>query len=682
MHEVVREDETLTERVARYLGANSPGYGAVPGWAHRESQASMGAAVALRMEEGGVLVVEAPTGVGKTLAYLLPALLGRQKVIVSTNTKALQDQIVDKDLPLAATLLAHDRITIRRSSCTAGTSGERREPNLVEYAVMKGRSNYLCLDRLDRRQQQAAFDFGDGALTKIARWASETERGDRAELGWLSESSTLWDELDARSEICSGTKCPRYDDCFVHRMRREAENADVVIVNHHLLLADLALKAEQSLTSAGRTFGAVVPDADVLIVDEAHAIEETASEYFGGQVSTRMLDQLGKDVHAFAEGRRDRPDLDALWGRAAHEAGAIFDAAPEADGRTRWAERLPNASRDRDKDKDKASKAFEALAEFLETSVGSEGEGEGLARRARQIGQSLTFVVQGDDPDFVYWSERRAKSVSLGASPIVVADLLRRFMYPRFETTVMTSATLSTGEASCAFFRKSVGAPDDTTTHVLSSPFDFSTQAALFLPSYSRSPDDARALLDVIETGYDLISMTGGGALFLFTSHRVMRAAHAALVSRLPYPVLLQGEMPKRMLVRAFVEQAPAVLFATASFWEGIDVPGDPLRLVLIDRLPFDAPNDPVVSARASRIEAEGGSGFTMYQLPRAILRLKQGFGRLIRSSADLGIVAILDPRLRTRGYGKRILRALPEAQVFEDRALLGLWWAEKKARD
>ncbi len=661
--------------VASLLGPDGAADRIVPGWEARPAQLRLAEEVYARLTEGGHVVVEAPTGVGKTLGYLVPAVLSGRRVIVSTNTKTLQEQIVHKDLPALAKIVAEAGLTLVRAS----PEDEGPPPaGEVRYALMKGRSNYLCLDRLYKRRRQRAFDFDSDLLGDITQWAEETVRGDRAELIGLGESSTLWNELDARSEICHGSRCESFERCFITRMRREASGAHIIIVNHHLLMADLSLKAQASVSSQGRSFGEVIPSGDALIVDEAHALEEIASEYFGGQVSTRKLERLTRDLNTFIDdgGARDRALLSLLTSDAVTAATEVFAKLPRQEGRTRLAKGQVGAALQGARQA--LPKAEEALAELmqnLDLQAASDAGAEGLSRRVEEFGRSLTFVLGAEDPDFVYWSERQPKSASLGASPINVANLLSQFMFGVFEAVALTSATLSTGDSEAKYFRQAVGLGEDTGALILESPFDFESQAALYLPKDAPDPLAQDAAQQLAAHAERLIRLVEGGALFLFTSYRVMHAVHRILKARLPYPVMMQGEAPKGALLERMVQEAPAVLFATASFWEGVDLPGEPLRLVMIDRLPFDPPSDPLLAARAEALEAEGRRAFPSLLVPRAILRLKQGFGRLVRSSQDRGIVAILDRRIQSKSYGKRFLKALPPATRIHDPEALRDWW-------
>jgi ATP-dependent DNA helicase DinG len=661
------------------LGEGGLASQAIEGFEARPSQLEMAEAVLDRLLEGGAIAVEAPTGVGKTLAYLVPAVLSGRKVVISTHTKTLQDQVIDKDLPRLAKILelAGVKLVPANDEQQSTFDFEASAANEVRYALMKGRSNYLCLDRLDRKRAQGRLKLfeDDDTLAQVTRWAEKTKTGDRAELTAISETSPLWAELDARAEICTGQKCARYQECFVLRMRRRAQNAELIIVNHHLLLADLALRAEASMTREGRNFGEVIPLGDALIIDEAHALEEIASEYFGGRIGSRKLEALARDLSTWTQQQGPRLSIELALTQALVRTEAVFAALPRVEGRVRLRrgaeEEMLEEARTRMKD---ADGALLELATIVEEEAPNNAIAESIARRARTLRESMRFVLDADDADYVYWTERQVGSSSMGASPIDVSKLLHRHLFEVFGVTVMTSATLAAGAHGARYFLRSIGAPEDTFELVLGTPFDFARQAALYLPSDAPDPDSPDAVSRLVRIGRELINLVGGGALFLFTSYRVMRLVHAQLKLSLKFPVLMQGERNKRELLRMFVERAPCVLFATASFWEGVDIPGDPLRLVLIDRLPFGSPGDPLVAARAERIEAKGDSAFSELHLPRAILRLKQGFGRLVRSKSDRGVVAILDRRVQTRGYGKLFLRALPEASRISDPFELARW--------
>jgi ATP-dependent DNA helicase DinG len=652
-------------------------------WEARSGQLEMAEALEARLRAGGVIAIEAPTGIGKTLAYLVPALLSGKRVIVSTNTKTLQDQIVGKDLPLLTRAFARAGIDLVR----AAPDLEPPEPSRIRYALMKGRSNYLCLDRLDRLRRQGHLAFMDPGevVRKIARWSEETLRGDRAELFDVPDDIEEWGDLDARAETCVGLKCARHDECFVVRMRREAATAQLIVVNHHLLLADLALRAEAAVAPEGRAFGEVIPSADALIIDEAHALEETASEYFGGEVSSGKLTRFTRDAMQWVAAR---PAADAIalgeqLTEAVARAEAVFASIPSGTGRVRIFkgaeggedpfERLRKTVRE-------AEPALHVLSARLEGWT-HDPMAESLSRRAQAMADAISFISRAESSDFVYWAERKGLRARLGAAPIDVADLLGAHLFSAFRTVALTSATLADG-SGLDYFLGRVGAPKCAERLVLETPFDYPSQAALYVPRDLPPPDHPRAPESIAKTGRELIELVGGGAFFLFTSHRMMREVCDRLRRRLSYPVLLQGEAPKAALIRSFIERSPAVLFATASFWEGVDVPGDPLRLVMIDRLPFAAPSDPVVAARLERLESLGESGFSSYQVPQAILRLRQGFGRLVRSRHDRGVVAILDGRIHAKAYGRRFLEALPRAHRIDSHELLVRWVQDNLQRE
>ncbi|MFO0724498.1 MAG: ATP-dependent DNA helicase [Myxococcota bacterium] len=646
-----------------------------PTFEARAAQLEMARIVERILSAGGVAAIEAPTGVGKTLAYLVPALLAGRRVIVSTHTKNLQDQIVERDLPLLARALGEVGVELSRAEVNPPPGPALR------YALMKGRANYLCLERLDRRRRQGRLAFAqDPWIARLEEASTDAIHGDRAELG-VPEDAPWFDELDARAETCLGLRCPRYDDCFVVKMRRQAAQSSVVIVNHHLLAADMALVAELALSGDGRSFGAVLPEADALIVDEAHALEEIAGDYFGGELSSQKIARLARDVSAIARERRGRALADKAQG-VSTAVNNLFGLIPE--GPSRIPLDGPAAEELRDRLREKAQPvelALEALAaELLAESW--DVEAEALARRSRTISEALAFVTRADSPDFAYWAERRQTGARLGASPIEVKGALEGALFARFPRVILTSATLTAGgEAGFRYFLERIGAPPVAERHVLETPFDYPRQAAIYVPKDLPAPDHAETPERLAHIGLELIELVGGGAFFLFTSHRAMQRAAAVMRPRLRFPLLVQGEGPRSRLVETFVERAPAVLLGTASFWEGVDVPGDPLRLVIIDRLPFASPADPVTAARIERFAARGQSAFSGYQLPQAILRLKQGFGRLVRGRTDRGVVAVLDPRIHERSYGAQFLSALPPATRVFDLPSLRTWVREQGVR-
>ncbi|MBX2810622.1 MAG: ATP-dependent DNA helicase [Myxococcales bacterium] len=675
---------SAVSKVSELLGTQGPFATESQDWEPRKSQMEMADAVAHALHASQHLVVEAPTGVGKTLGYLLPAVLLGARVIVSTHTKNLQDQLIDKDIPRLAAALKHLGVALVETDRSASLVREPAELDRCEvrYTVMKGRNNYLCLDRIERRTRQGRLDFSATEtdmmnLNEVAEWGRTSRRGDRSELTWLKERSEMWDNIDARSDICSGSRCSKYAECFVTRMREEGERADIIIVNHHLLFADLALRARADLTSEAGRFGQVIPNADYLVIDEAHTLESIASDHFGGVVSFTKIDRLFNDVVAMCGERQlgmDTSTLVQAVARAALACTAVFAELPEREGR------LPL-------DQERASmaalraagtRAREALADLrklLEDAVHYESSAEAMRRRTQEIEDALMFVLKSDDADYVYWADGTGPAGKVGASPVNVGHLLETFLFKRFRSVVLTSATLSAGEQDFRYFRRAIGVPETAEILTLETAFNYEVQAALVLPKEATEPDAPNAEAVRVALAERAIRALGGGALVLCTSNRAMKGMHKALAPRLPYPCLLQGEQPKRQLIAEFRAQAPAVLFATQSFWEGVDIPGDALRLVLVDRLPFDVPSDPMVKARAKRLTAEGCSPFTYDLLPRAILRLQQGFGRLIRTRADRGAVVILDARMTSRAYGSQFVRSLPAARQLNSIDELAHWW-------
>jgi len=659
----------------------------IDGFELRPQQLAMARAVSRALEEDRYLIVEAGTGTGKTLAYLLPAILSGKKVVVSTATKTLQEQVFFKDIPQLAEVLGIE----------------------VRAAYMKGRSNYLCKTRFEEFAEDPKFAVkAEAALwPSIRSWAEATESGDRAELA-LPESFAAWRDLSSTSETCTGPKCPAYETCFVTEMRRKAQEAQLVVVNHHLFCADLAVRTR----GEGDTGAEVIPRYDAVIFDEAHALEDIATDYFGVSVSNWRLDELVRDAtRAVAKAEALAPLVAPLIGRVEGRAAGFFATLETAIARTpgvMGAHGLPGgarqgsfgaARRGGSEDSYGATRlapgqldacaterhellhALEELADAVDAAPDLP-ELEAIARRCLTIADDLSFVTDVQEGGlFVHFAERRGRGVFLRAAPIEVADELARRLYASLGAAVFTSATLAVG-GRFDYLRRRLGLEDhERELRVpldevqLGSPFDYRTQAALYLPSHLPEPQDRSFIDEATWELEQLFAITGGRAFALFTSVRNMQRAHALLEPRLPYRVLLQGQLPKAQLIERFLE-APSVLFATASFWEGVDVPGDALSLVVIDKLPFASPGDPVVSARVDAIRAAGGDAFGAYQVPQAAIALRQGFGRLIRSRTDRGIVAILDKRIVTKSYGRQFLRSLPDCPRFPAIESVERWWA------
>lgn len=658
------------------LGPRGPLSAALARYEHRPEQLEMARAVERAFRERRFLLAEAGTGTGKTLAYLVPAVLSGRKVVVSTATKTLQDQIFFKDLPLL-----QERVGLE-----------------FDATLLKGRGNYLCLHRLERLTQEV--DVGAlppppagllgsreevALLPQVRAWAERTESGDRAELD-LPESFSGWERLSSTSQTCLGQRCPLYEDCFVTRARRRAEAADVVVVNHHLFFADLSLR------SSGRGEG-VLPRYDAVIFDEAHALEDAATPHFGFHVSSHQVEDLCRDaVGALGHGDVRAGMLDALAARLRSHAEAFFHAVPRAVGLERGEGRegsvrlTPPAIERLGSLVGALTDSLAALASFA--SEVEEPDVAALGRRGEELTEALSFISNAVSPDYVYWAEGRGRGLALRAAPIDIARELQGRLYGGVDTVVFTSATL-TAEGRFDFFARRVGlltgadgeegagegGPAEPPLQVsVPSPFDYERQAALYVPAHLPEPNQPGFAEAVADELVALAEVTGGRAFALFTSLRNMEQVYQLARERLPYQVLLQGERPKAALLEAF-RREPSVLFAAHSFWEGVDVPGDALSLVVIDRLPFASPGDPLVAARIHQLQERGLEPFGHYQLPQAAISLRQGFGRLIRTREDRGAVAVLDKRLRTKSYGRAFLRSLPRTRRFGERDALAAWF-------
>jgi ATP-dependent DNA helicase DinG len=625
-------------RAADYLGPTGPLAQAIDGYEYRPSQLTMAEAVQQVLERDGVLLVEAGTGTGKTLAYLLPALLAGMKVVVSTGTRNLQDQIMEHDLPLL----------------------ERHLGFPVDAASMKGLGNYLCLRRFEELRQSAAAVEGPLArqLPVLEQWRAETTTGDQAELDELPEDASIWAHATSSSETRIGPRCPYYEECFVTHARRRAEEAQLLVVNHHLLFADLAMRGPHG--------GGVLPDYDAVIFDEAHQIEDVATQFFGVQVSSSRVERLARDAGR-ALTAAGEPEGAPLLRNVAQTSQAFFAELPRPDspeaGRAPLSrEMLQGELHQRLLALDSALEALEAHCRLR--SDRSEGIAQ-LPRRAQQIRNDLHTIAESDDGRRIAWTQTRGRSAQVGSSPIDVSGILREELFYRTRAVVLTSATLSTG-GHFDFIKRRLGIDFEVDEHILESPFDYASQAALYTARDMPDPRSAEYVDAAVRSTLELVRITGGGAFVLCTSLRMMRELADRCASHIDGPVWVQGEAPKGTLLQRFREAGDAVLFATASFWQGVDVPGDALRLVIIDKLPFDVPSDPLVAARCERLKEEGQQPFMKYLVPSAALTLKQGFGRLVRTARDRGIVAILDSRIVRKGYGKVFLRSLPEASRCE----------------
>jgi ATP-dependent DNA helicase DinG len=615
-----------------YFGPAGPLASALDGFESRPEQAALADAIAGTFACGEHLVAEAGTGTGKSLAYLIPALESGQRVVVATATKALQAQLLGSDVPLAAAALGRD----------------------VNVVVLKGRQNYLC------RRAVHGFELLGGALFEEAEharafdrlrpWLEETETGDRAELDF-EPSAALWDELAVGSDRCFGRRCPFLGMCFSEAARARAAEADLVIANHALYFADLGLRASDD--GAG-----VLPEHDVVIFDEAHRLEEAAASWLGGRVSAARVHRLARDIdRACRESSRTVPAR--ALDRAGRAADALVAAACPLSGRRRVRE-------------PPVAELMRLAAALVDVGEGLPGGGEeldALARRSFELAGHAETCLEAEGVDRVVWAEPGA----IVWAPVDVAEALRELLWDGGPTAVLVSATLTVG-SNFGFVRRRLGL-DHARELVLDSPFDHSAQSLLYLPRHLPDPR-TEPYDEIAEEVLALCRLSRGRALVLTSSYRALDALAERVRDRLPYELLIQGEAPRERLLERFRAEVDSVLLATATFWQGVDIRGEALSLVVIDKLPFSAPGDPLVEARSERIVAEGGDPFFQYLLPAAVLQLRQGFGRLIRSHVDRGVVAILDPRVRTRAYGRAFLGSLPASPVSSDRASVADFFA------
>jgi ATP-dependent DNA helicase DinG len=740
----------LNAAVDDAFASDGPLTRALPAFEPRPGQREMASAVANVLTNGGTLLAEAGTGTGKTLAYLIPTILNRKRVLVSTGTKNLQEQIYSKDVPTLARALD--------------------VPFSATY--MKGRGNYLCLHRFEQFKSEGNNPEHRIHLTLIDEWVKHTNTGDRAEVDELPDDLSFWGEIAATTENCLGSSCPRMSDCYITRMRQRAAESDVVIVNHHLLCADAAVRHH--------SFGEVIPECHVLVVDEAHQLEEIATQYFGITISNFKLEELVADalrVIRFESGPLGKytglgsfapptaanlPDADDAYpsqgglgfgggpssgrssrsnaksGRASSTSSVnarggfggyeqvdmlrpgraeirglvpLLDRIDKASrsffGDLQWNRPAPPASSsgsgrspavprvareltmsaDRAEGSARAAGLFDERVRLSEEGLDFVGESgllltsaldalegairlvkeasedlQNVGRRAAELRDQLRFLLRINDPSYVYFLEIRGRGVFLKASPIDVSSIVRELLLERMHATVLTSATLAVN-GSFAYVRGRLGIPSAEEVR-LPSEFDYKTQSLLYLPRKMPDPRDASFNTRVGDETIEILQRTEGRAFVLFTSYAAMRAIEARVAATLPYPLFVQGTAPRHVLLERFKQTPNAVLLATSSFWQGVDVVGDALSCVIIDKLPFASPGDPITAARIEAINARGGDAFAEYQVPLAILTLLQGLGRLLRHRTDRGILAILDPRLQTMGYGRRFLASLPPSPI------------------
>jgi ATP-dependent DNA helicase DinG len=632
----------------RYFGEKGRLAETLENFQARAGQLEMAAAIdgmlknSERVEEGGdVLLVEAETGIGKSLAYLIPAVLSNRRLVVSTATINLQDQILKKEIPLIESLLGREIATV----------------------CIKGRQNYLCYYRwYQHRSSTGPSLIGDDWCDKIDEWLRITETGDRAELAWLPDRSPLWPKISAQPHQCLGADCPESAACFINELRRKAGAARLLIVNHHLFFSDLALK------KAG--YGEILPRYEGVIFDEAHHLENVASTFFGKSFSQYQVSDLAGDVERQAEA--DLPPsmankIIASVRGVKERVDQFCDIFPAARGRYPLLELIEHKEEWYDEIKHVSSGIERIITELEEF----EGHGEGwrtLIKRGEELHANLIEIALPDvvmeQGRHVHWYEKRERSVALSATPVHVAENLREMLYPNVDICILTSATLTTG-GNFAYICEGLGLSNEVRTLRLPSPFDYGGRTRLYVPENGFPlPSDAVYSKQLCRGIHDLITITRGRALVLCTSFKAMAEIADYLEANLSYPVLVQGRASRHSLLQQFRQVRESVLVAVASFWEGVDVPGQALSCVIIDKLPFEVPSDPVLQARIATIRESGGNPFFDFQVPRAILTLKQGVGRLMRAGEDYGIIAVMDGRLYAKGYGRIFLASLPPSPV------------------
>jgi ATP-dependent DNA helicase DinG len=601
-----------------------------PNYEYRPGQLEMAESVEAALANRQHLIVEAGTGTGKTLAYLVPLMRSGRRAVISTGTKNLQEQLFYKDLPFLRKLFPELHVTL-----------------------MKGRQNYLCRQKLYDLEKQPVLSGMEEVeqYPKLREWEGRTKTGDRAELGWLPDSSELWKHLDARRETCTGQKCAQFERCFITWMHQRAAESDLIIVNHHLFFADLALRE--------REYAALLPDYSALVFDEAHEMEDVATQYFGLQVSNYRVEELARDTEATLRMKGLKcPEVLAAVGEMRRRADLFFELFPGTEGRTNFDNRDSFLEVHRGA-YTSLTNALLRLQTELSRLPDRPEEIHNLERRATELRQAFELVLESRERNTVYWWERRGRGVFLEATPIDVSALLRARLFEQVETVILTSATLAVG-GTFDFLKRRLGV-ENAKESILNSHFDYPRQALLYTPLHLPDPREPGFAQQAAEEVVQLLKATRGRAFVLFTSYAQMREVYERVRPRLRYPLLLQGSMPRTELLDRFRVTPHAVLFGTSSFWQGVDVQGEQLSAVFVDRLPFAVPTDPVTAARIRQINEEGGNAFTDYQVPQAVITLKQGFGRLIRSESDRGVLAILDHRMVRKPYGRVFFESLPQ---------------------
>jgi ATP-dependent DNA helicase DinG len=631
---------TPRDPIQEILGPDASLAGSLKGFEFRPSQVQVAHLIEKAIDEKIPAIVEAGTGTGKTIAYLVPVVLSDKKTVISTGTKNLQDQIYFKDIPLLSKAIGKD----------------------IDAMLMKGRKNYLCLHRFHQMFSRPSLWEGDRGETRkrIEKWLKQTEFADRGELSWMRDDDPLWDALSCNSDQCLGSECFHWETCFLNLLRQRAGQARIIIVNHHLFFADLMVKKEG--------FGEIIPRFQVAVFDEAHSVEEIATIYFGMTLSTHQLMEFALDVE------RETGELEQKAKKKVKEkldlikTGALRlqDMFNEADEKGRLSEeavRLIEVQTARD-----IRIGLRFFREELFFDLPGEASFRVLANRGHDLEQRFDDILSLAGDNWLKWYERKKKNVTLHASPLDISESMKELLYQKTKTTVFTSATLSTN-GNFDYFRSRIGLRSAVLEGIFPPHFDFQKQTLMYIPQDLPTPSDPSFALAIAGRIAELLRISEGRALVLFTSYHNLNVVHKVMAGQLPYSLFKQGDSPKSVLLDRFREDTHSILLATASFWQGVDVPGEALSCLIIDKLPFDSPGDPLVAARIESIRAKGGNPFVDYQLPSAIITLKQGLGRLIRNSSDRGVLSVLDVRMIASRYGHFFFESLPKIPLTHDLA-------------
>ena len=618
-----------------------------PNYEYRAGQLRMAEAVQSALADKKHLIVEAGTGTGKTLAYLLPAILSGRRVVISTGTKNLQEQLYFKDIPFLEQHLGP-----------------------LRTCYMKGRANYACRQKIyDAEKEPVLEGLEEVADFQIIRdWEKTTETGDRAEIKNLPEWSSAWAKVDARADSCTGQKCPQFERCFITKMHQKASESDLIIVNHHLFFADLNVKGDER--------GAILPDYTAVIFDEAHEVEDVAGQFFGVGISSGQIEDLARDTAGLSHRKQfGSEELDRILITLSEKSAQFFALFGGVEGRTGF--RAHDAFLEQNLEAYKnVLYALEIVGLQLELIKSAPEEALPLVARARDLAKRLEFWMEGRDRSYVYWIERRGRRTFLQATPIDVSQLLDERLFDAVDTVILTSATLAVA-GGFEYTQQRLGLRA-ARSEIVESHFDHQKQALLYVPQHLPDPRNVAFQAAAAEEIVEILLHSKGRAFVLFTSYQQMRLIYDRVSMEIPYQTLLQGTGPRSALLEEFRSTPNAVLFATSSFWQGVDVPGEQLSCVIIDKLPFAVPSDPVVEARIAAIRDDGGDAFHSYQVPQAAIALKQGFGRLIRSKTDRGVLALLDNRITKNRYGQIFFDSLPHYGFTMKREDVGRFFAHK----